>query len=142
MDLLSAVGFISDAFAETKKVKEFKDEFVGAFIDWIRPLFLKDDPKLVDALETTPEDGKTQGRLETRLGEMIKNETFLNQLEEWMKKPGSERLHEKNILNAGKLSGASLHVGDKNSGDEGFDRKNIVDLKEGDFTGDFRIGDG
>jgi len=143
MDLLSAAaGYISAAFVESKKTREFKDDFLAAFIDWIRPIFLKDDPKLVEALETHAKDGKTQGRLEGRLEDLLKDESFRKQLEEWMNKPGWEKLREKNILKAGKLSGGNLNLGDGQTGTGNYDRKNILEIEDGNFTGDINIGDG
>lgn len=142
MDLLStAAGYISAAFTENKKAKSLKDDFLGAFIDWIRPIFLKSDPKLAEDLEAQPEVEKTQNRLEIRLEDLLKDDTFRKELEVWMNKPGGERLKEKNILVADKLSGANLNVGDNQLGSNDFDRKNIVQIKDGNFSGDVNIGD-
>lgn len=98
---------------------------------------------MVEALETNAEDGKTQGRLETRLEDLLKDDTFRKQLEEWMQKPGSEKLREKNIFTAKQdLKGTTLRVGDKAAGDDDYDRKNIVSLEKGEFSGDIIVGDG
>lgn len=143
MDFLSvAVGYISKAFVESKKAKSFKDDFIDAFIEWIRPIFLKSDPKLVEALEVDAEDTKTQGRLETRLEDLLKEESFQKQLEEWMKKPGGEKLREKNTFTSVEMTGKSLRVGDKESDGVDYERKNIVSIKKGDFEEDITIGDG
>ena len=142
MELLSvATGYISAAFAENKKVKEFKDDFIEAFIDWIRPIFLKDDPKLVEALEGNPEDGKTLGRLEARLEGLLEDESFRKDLDTWIKKTDGTYPKEKNILIAEDLSGKNLNVGDKQPNNEHYDRKNIVNIKKGDFLEDVNIGD-
>lgn len=142
MDLLSAAtGFITASFTENKKAKKFKDDFIGAFIDWIQPIFLTKDPKLVESLENNPHDAKTQGRLESRLEDLLKDEEFRTELEAWLSKSESNFPKEKNILEADKLSGVNLNVGDKNADQINYDRKNVINLKEGDFSGDINIGD-
>ncbi len=40
----AALGYITKAFGENKEAKAFKDDFFGAFVQWVRPLFLTDDP--------------------------------------------------------------------------------------------------
>lgn len=138
-----AVSYISTIFAENKKAKEFKDDFVGAFIAWIRPLFLKDDPELVEALENNANDDKTKSHLETRLKDLLKDSDFQNQLDEWMQRLSAEPIKERNIFTAGQdLSGVNLRVGDKAVGNDDYDRKNIVSIQKGNFSGDIIIGDG
>jgi len=142
MDFLStAVGYISAAFTENKKVKEFRDDFASAFISWIRPIFLNEDPKLVEALETSPENDRIQGRLETRLEDLLKDNAFRKQLEEWMQKPGSDRLLGKNIFTAKNIEADSINIGDAKSG-SGDLNKNILVIEDSKFRGDINVGDG
>ncbi|WP_373553790.1 hypothetical protein [Haliscomenobacter sp.] len=142
MDLLStATGFITASFTENKKAKKFKDEFIGAFIDWIQPIILMKDPKLMESLENNAEDAKTQGRLESRLEDLLKDEKFRTELEVWLSKSESTFPKEKNVLEADKLSGINLNVGDKSTDQNHYDRKNVISIKEGDFSGDINVGD-
>ncbi len=143
MDITSVASkFIKEAFSENKKVKEFKDDFINAFIDWIRPIFLEKDPKLVAALESETQSEKTQGRLETRLEDLLEDKTFKTQLNDWLSKKAINSSEEKNVLNSEELEGNNLIIGDKVPNNQISKRKNIVSIKKGKFTGDIKIGDG
>ena len=47
----AATGYLVAAIKENKDLKQFGNDFLGAFIQWIRPLFLKDDETEKDALQ-------------------------------------------------------------------------------------------
>ena len=46
----SAIGYLVAAIKENKELKQFGNDFLGAFVHWVRPLFLKDDETEKDAL--------------------------------------------------------------------------------------------
>lgn len=136
--------FITKAFAENKRVKEFKDDFIKGFIDWIDPIFFKKDEKLSKDLKESPEADSTKTRLEIRLEELLKDEDFRTKLETFINDPRAEQLKRKNVFSGeiGDVEG-NLKLGDKdNSSDIDFNEKNIFSGKTGNIKGDFQIGDG
>ena len=40
---IAATGYLIHAIKENKELKTFGNDFLGAFVHWVRPLFLKDD---------------------------------------------------------------------------------------------------
>jgi len=43
--IAAAVGYLVKAAKENKELTNFSNDLLGATVDWIRPLFLKDDGK-------------------------------------------------------------------------------------------------
>ena len=43
---VAATGYLIHAIKENKELKTFGNDFLGAFVRWVRPLFLKDDKNL------------------------------------------------------------------------------------------------
>ena len=145
MDFLAkALPFITKAFTENKRVKELKDDFIEGFIGWIDPIFFEKDEKLANELKESPEAGSTQARLEIRLEELLKDDTFRTKLEAFINDPKAEKLKRKNVFDGemGDIEG-DIKLGDKDtSSDAGFDEKNIFSGKVGNIKGGFHLGDG
>ncbi|MFK8006571.1 MAG: hypothetical protein AB8H03_09375 [Saprospiraceae bacterium] len=48
---LAAVGYLVKAIKDHKELDKFQNDFVGATVNWIRPLFLRDDDTEKDQLK-------------------------------------------------------------------------------------------
>lgn len=141
MNLLeSASKYVVEGFG--KPVTEFTNELMTEYIKWIKPLFLKEDPKLVEKLEILPNEPKTQGRLETRLEDMLEQEDFKKQLESWVQRLEQAAAKEKNTVVGTKIKGKNVHIGDVGAkNDAHWSKKNIIEGSEIEADGDFHLGD-
>ncbi len=145
MDLLTpAITFIVNAFAKNKKAQEFKDDFVGGFIEWIEPIFFVDDKELENGLKEKPNDAATKSQLEEKLKVLLQDEGFKQKLQEFLDDPRGTALKSKNVFDGeiGDIDG-SVKIGDKTiSPEEHLNEKNIFKGKMGKIKGDFTLGDG
>jgi len=142
MEILSAAGgYIMKAFSQNKEVKEFENEFIGAFIDWVRPWFLEDDPSANVVLEMEGVEEAKKSIIDAKLPELLKDDSFKSELETWMQKIQAAEPRVKNIVKDVEVETEDFHVGDKNaSSDENLSQKNIVE-KAKVKAKNFRVGD-
>jgi hypothetical protein len=139
--IATALGYILKASAESKAVGTAKEELLEGFWNWIRPLFLEDDPQLEKQLEEKPDDEAVQQQVLKKLTEAHEKSVELQtQLSAELQKLKSAGITEKNIV--GSITDVDeAHVGDTtNNPNESYDRKNIVD--EVKNVKKFRLGDG
>lgn len=53
--IAAAAGYIINEIKNSKGLKQAKDELSTAIWEWVRPVFLEDDEKLVKDIESDPE---------------------------------------------------------------------------------------
>lgn len=78
----TVVGYLAKKFKENKAVKDFFNDFTEATVNWIRPLFLKEDdqPKeLIEDLKTDPDDKLNTDAVENAIAKALKKEPNLEQ---------------------------------------------------------------
>lgn len=128
------------AAAESKPRQEARDELVGAFWRWVRPLFLEDEAK---AVEQAPESPASVQVVEARVLErMGQDAVFFEELARWVEELRRAGVCGKNVVGGSLERVQRIHIGDREyRPDEVYVRKNIV---EGDVrdVGEFRLGDG
>ncbi len=136
--LTTALGYILKSASETKTANTAKEELIGVFWQWIRPLFIKDIPEI----ETKTEDEETQKKAEEKLLELIKDEEFMSELLKKVEELQKAGVKEKNIFTGNIKRMKKIRIGDKEyNPNENFDRKNIFegDVEDGE---EFTLGDG
>lgn len=136
--LIAAAGYILRAVSKTKAAETAKEELVGGFWKWVRPLFIKDAPEI----ETNPDAPETEVKVQDRLLELVKDEAFYEELAKRVNALKQAGVKEKNIVKGNIERVKKIRIGDKEySPNEVYDRKNIVegDVKDAD---EFTLGDG
>jgi hypothetical protein len=136
--LALAAGYILKGAAQSKAADTAKEEFLSSFWKWIRPLFIKDVPEV----ETQPDAPATEEKVEAKLLELIKDESFFEELAKRVQALQQAGVKEKNIVRKDILRVKKIKIGDKEyDPNESYDRKNIV---EGNITDadEFILGDG
>ena len=63
-----ATGYLVTAIKENPELKKFGNDFLGAFVQWIRPLFLKDDATEKEALHTYQTHNSTGDNVVNKVG--------------------------------------------------------------------------
>ena len=95
MNISLTTKFITDIFSKNETAKEFKTDFIDAIITWIKPIFLKEDKKLVEQLEENAQAKKTQQRLKLNLEELLENIEFKTKLKQFIVNQIKNLLKEK-----------------------------------------------
>jgi len=70
------VSKLSNYLSKNNSFIKFLDDFTDATIDWIRPLFLKDDGevnKVMNDLETRPDDTLNQDDVKTTIAKFLRD---------------------------------------------------------------------
>jgi len=136
--LALAAGYILKGAAQSKAAGAAKEEMLGAFWQWVRPLFLEEVPEA----ETSPESPETEVKVQEKLLELVEDEGFFNELVKRVNALQQAGIREKNIVRGDILRVKKIKIGDKTwSPDELFDRKNIVEGSVSDAD-EFTLGDG
>jgi Effector-associated domain 11 len=141
MELLKkAIELVTDVY-NNKAVKKFGDDFVSATVNWIRPIFLEEDKKLVEKLETNPMEPQTQNRLATQMEDLLEKEDFRKILIELLEKgKQSQQSINTNSMTQGAQSvgiqgsnfqGATVHINIGTS--DTAEKKKLSDYTEGSF---------
>ena len=136
--LLAALGYILKGAAQSKTAQTAKEELLGGFWQWIRPLFIKDVPH-IEEHATTPE---TETKAHAKLLELIQDQQFFNELVNRVDDLQKAGVKAKNIVQGDIRRVRNIRIGDKTySPDATFDRKNIVagNVEDAD---EFILGDG
>ena len=71
----AVIGYLSKKLSQNKNFDDFTSDFASATIDWIRPLFLKDDneeDQVLKDLKSDPEDSLFQEAAKIRIATFIK----------------------------------------------------------------------
>lgn len=82
--LTAAAGYVLKAVSESKTAETAKESLLSAFWQWIRPIFLTDEPNEVEALKT--------------IIEKIKEEVFFKELQSKIVALQKAGVKEKNIV--------------------------------------------
>ncbi len=101
MDLLTqGTSFFKKIFSTNKAIKTFKDEFIEATIDWIRPIFLEENKRLVTYLEEGNSE-KIDSRLTDTLDDLLThNLAFKTELERILKEAENHKTNTTNTDNS------------------------------------------
>ncbi len=87
---LAATGYLIHAIKENKELNKFGNDFLGALVRWVRPLFLKDD-KVTEKdalleLKAAPDDKLNQEAVTIEIKKhLARNPELLEQLEPLLK---------------------------------------------------------
>ena len=126
--LNAAVGYTIKAIAESKTANNAKESLLSAFWQWIRPVFLKDEPKQEEIIKT--------------LIQKIENEDFFKELQSKVEELQKAGIKEKNIVKQDLIRIKKIKIGDKEyNPNETYTRKNIVEGNVSDAD-EFILGDG
>ncbi len=134
-----ATMYLLGAFKGNERVKEFKDDMIGGFIDWIEPIFLKDDEIMKKKISE-----RNEAAVEYKLETMMQGEKFKKELTDWIKKLEASKVKRKNIVEETEVEAEEdIKVGDKSvSNTNSYDEKNIVSKSKFKTIGGFTVGDG
>jgi hypothetical protein len=78
--IASAAGYIIKGLKDSKGGKQAQDETSVAIWNWIRPLFLEDDPKTLEKIEKTNPD-QVQPLVELAIEKKATDKAFIEELE-------------------------------------------------------------
>ena len=131
--LASGVNLISKIFNKNEAVQEFREDFINATIEWIKPLFLIEDKKLADALDKGEFEAKLEPRLELCLEDLLEeNEKFKKELEHFINEIEVNRIAPKKIIyDTSSLLGLGLNLITKV-----FDKNKALQEFSADFVDD------
>ena len=136
--LTVALGHILKGALESKAASTAKEELLGGFWQWVRPLFIEDIPEI----ENEANNKETIKKTEQKLLELIKNESFFNELAKRVDKLQKAGVKEKNIYEGDLKRIKKIRIGDKEyNPNETYDRKNIFKGNVEDAD-EFILGDG
>jgi hypothetical protein len=126
--LTAAAGYVLKAVSESKTAQTAKESLLSAFWQWIRPVFLTDEPDEAEIVKT--------------IVEKIKDEAFFKELQSKVEALQTAGIKEKNIVKKDIMRVKKIKIGDKEyNPDETYDRKNIVEGNISDAD-EFTLGDG
>ncbi len=135
--LTIALGYILKGAAQSKAAGQAKEELLGGFWNWIRPLFIKDVPEV----EEKPDEEETETKTHEKLLELIQDEKFFNELAQKVAELQQAGIKEKNIVKQDIKRVKKIKIGDKEyNPEEQYDRKNIVEGNIEDAD-EFTLGD-
>ena len=87
--IAAAAGYIVNEIKKSKGAKQATDELSTGIWEWVRPIFLKDEKKLIEKIEENPE--KYQTAMELAIEKKAENDNdFDNKLAEFIKNAPSE----------------------------------------------------
>ncbi|PLK46280.1 hypothetical protein [Emticicia sp. TH156] len=125
--IATIVGYLAKTLKENKSFQDFTKDFTGATINWIRPLFLKDDETPKEALEklaanpeSEPRQKMIQASLETELEENPDAKEYLEEMYRVIKEKesGGEAIriiNSKNVVIGDSSVQGNFIVGDSNT---------------------------
>lgn len=119
------VTYLGTQLAKNKSIKEFISDFTGATVNWIRPLFLKDDGTEKEQIQQLKENPESEARksavesiLKIALEDDPNKENFIKEIFEKISKTeeGGKIVNtitnSKNV-NIGDINaGGDVHIGD------------------------------
>ncbi|MBP6812035.1 MAG: hypothetical protein KA138_10975 [Saprospiraceae bacterium] len=123
----TVVGYLAKKLKDNKSVQGFFDDFTKATVDWIRPIFLKDDgnPKdIIEDLKSDPDDNLNTDAIENAIAKALKKEPDLTQqlkamYEQLQAKATTDKsiniINSKNVVTGTIHAGGSVTIGDNNN---------------------------
>jgi hypothetical protein len=142
--LESASSYILSIITEDETVKNFPKEFISEAALWVRSWFLKDDPKTEAKIkDENNSTDKKKGIIETKLEDLLENETIKAELEKRLKAFETQKTKRKGVVENSNIEvQGGVHIGDTGIvANEIYDEKNIVKGSTIKAGGDFRLGD-
>lgn len=137
--ITTALGYILKGAASSKTAANAKDEILGGFWAWIRPLFIKDIPDIENPKNIADTEKKTMEKLVQLIEQ---DESFFKELIEKLEPLKKSEIKEKNIVSQDIKRVKRIRIGDKEySTNEVYTRKNIVEGNIEDAD-EFILGDG
>ncbi|HOX41736.1 MAG TPA: hypothetical protein PK263_06125 [bacterium] len=119
----AALGYILKGAAQSKAAETAKEELLGGFWQWIRPLFIKDIPEI----EENPEEIDVETRSAQKLRQLMLDEGFSNDLAGWVDKLKKAGIKEINFIEGNLTDIDEITIGDTTySPNDKFDRKNFI----------------
>ena len=120
----TALKYVVGFLIENEEIKKFPQDFVTSSMQWIRSWFLIDDP-VADAVASLPgnEEAK-KAAIQAKLPKLLKNETFVQELEAQIQAFQAERT---------KLS--SITINNNNVGNNNRNTANV----QGNISGNLDI---
>jgi uncharacterized protein YeeX (DUF496 family) len=123
----TVVGYLAKKLKDNKSVHDFFDDFTKATVDWIRPIFLKDDGKqkdIIEDLKSDPDDKLNTDAVENALAKALKKERDLEQqlkamYDQLQVKATTDKsisvINSKNVVTGTIHAGGSVTIGDNNN---------------------------
>lgn len=121
----TAIGYLSKSLLSNKPFKDFTNEFSQAAIDWIKPIFLKEDntsKEVLSDLEKSPEDNINIQAAEIALAKEIRNnpkhlenlKLLISEIEEkdkeFVQKSNSQTILGNNNVGIQDVSGSTINI--------------------------------
>ncbi len=136
--LTLALGYILKGAATSKTSETAKESLLGAFWQWVKPVFLVEVPDVEDKTDSE----ETEEKVKNKLMEKIKDEEWFNELVKRVSELQKAGIKEKNIVRGNIINVKKIRIGDKEyTPNEVYTAKNIV---EGNVENadEFTLGDG
>lgn len=79
----SVVGYLIKTIKDNKDVNNFFSDFTSATVDWLRPIFLKEDglsTELFEDLKTAPDDALFQESVKLEVAKLVKKNPQFEEL--------------------------------------------------------------
>lgn len=122
------VGYLAKTLKENKSVKDFFNDFTDGTVNWIRPLFLKDEnqyEKIIEDLMKKPDSLIKQQQVETAIASHLEDNSadevhlkaMCEKLQEMAKTDKSimNIINSKNVVTGSIISSGNVIVGDNNT---------------------------
>ena len=123
----AVAGYLAQTLKEQRSVQDFFSDFTDAAVQWVRPLFLKEDgqPKeIIEDLQKDPEEKLNTDAVENTLAKALKKdpsvEAMLRAMYETIQAKASAGqtiaiVRSKNVVTGNIKAGGNVTVGDNNS---------------------------
>jgi ferritin-like metal-binding protein YciE len=123
----TVVGYLAKTLKEHKSVKDFFNDFTDAAVNWMRPLFLKDEnqyEKIMEDLMNKPDSPIKQQQVEAAIASHLEDtpsdaqhlKAMFEQLQEKAKTDKSINIsNSKNVVTGSIHAGGNVIVGDNNN---------------------------
>jgi len=121
-----AAPYIIESIKNSKTGQKASNELLSAFWQWIRPLFLKDEPDMVKKLESAPDNTKYQGVLEHNLEKMITNDNKFK--EELLKKLSEISQSNSSSMEQSNIHNEATNIGNNNKVIQGFQSDGDINI--------------
>ena len=123
----TVVGYLTKTLKEHKSVKDFFNDFTDATVNWMRPLFLKEEnqyEKIIEDLMKKPDSPIKQQQVETAIASHLEDspsdeqhlKAMYEQLQEKAKTDKSINIsNSKNVVTGTINAAGNVIVGDNNN---------------------------
>lgn len=121
----TVVGYLAKKLKDNKSIQDFFEDFTGATVEWIRPVFLTDERKpkeVLDDLAADPSDKLNTDAVENAIAKALKKnpsaEDSLKTMFETIKSKETKGesisiVNSKNVVTGTIKAGGNVHIGDQ-----------------------------